>query len=474
MSAGVGYSGGRSKLVGRGVTYPVPIPLDPAPHAGAVVHGANGLLYASDGTAWRSLVDEALAATIAADVAGNIARFIEPETELTVGTGGDYPTINAALAYLLGFLNNTQGFLAPARITILSGYTVEEQMLYQGVDLSWIQISAEDAWVPTDTAALSITDLYAADVRPLFGIYNGAAPIIDCGFEFFDNAFAGVAGIAARASRILSLPYSVDRPDIGFKGTLANGYILRSACSGRIDNPTVENHTAVAVEVRGNSSLVLTGGSYRSTTVGARSIVSAGFLTIGPKPGDTSVDLRRVSGVNNDTDIQVVNGGMISVGQVTLLGGTSQPVNVQTQKGLITHSSAAFKAFGTTNAVGAVSQSGGNPTGALIERGSNTNGAYTKWADGTMHVTKSLTGLGPVSSTSGSNFSSGAISIGTLAATFSAAPKRFLGANGALVWPAGTNTDPSVSDGGNFVLLRSVSSADTTFRADALFVGNWF
>jgi len=42
-------------------------------------------------------------------------------------------------------------------------------------------------------------------------------------------------------------------------------------------------------------------------------------------------------------------------------------------------------------AVGAVSQSGGTPTGALIERGSNSNGNYVKFADGTQICTGSVT-----------------------------------------------------------------------------------
>ncbi|AHY12112.1 hypothetical protein CFNIH1_11495 [Citrobacter freundii CFNIH1] len=37
-----------------------------------------------------------------------------------------------------------------------------------------------------------------------------------------------------------------------------------------------------------------------------------------------------------------------------------------------------------TAMVGAVSQTGGAPTGAIIERGSNSNGEYTKFADGTL------------------------------------------------------------------------------------------
>ena len=39
--------------------------------------------------------------------------------------------------------------------------------------------------------------------------------------------------------------------------------------------------------------------------------------------------------------------------------------------------------YHTANLVGTVSQSGGDPTGAVIERGSNSNGEYTRFADGT-------------------------------------------------------------------------------------------
>ncbi|CUH82635.1 DUF2793 domain-containing protein [Tropicibacter naphthalenivorans] len=39
--------------------------------------------------------------------------------------------------------------------------------------------------------------------------------------------------------------------------------------------------------------------------------------------------------------------------------------------------------YGPATLLGAVSQSGGTPTGAVIERGSNANGSYVRWADGT-------------------------------------------------------------------------------------------
>ena len=47
--------------------------------------------------------------------------------------------------------------------------------------------------------------------------------------------------------------------------------------------------------------------------------------------------------------------------------------------------------YHTGNILGTVSQSGGVPTGAIIERGSNVNGEYTKFADGTLICTRTLT-----------------------------------------------------------------------------------
>lgn len=49
------------------------------------------------------------------------------------------------------------------------------------------------------------------------------------------------------------------------------------------------------------------------------------------------------------------------------------------------------KVYDTGNLLGPVSQVGGVPTGAVIESGSNPNGAYVKFADGTMICTLSIT-----------------------------------------------------------------------------------
>jgi hypothetical protein len=46
------YGSGRDLLIGHGIPQPVPITLDAAAYAGALVYGSDGQLYRSNGTAW--------------------------------------------------------------------------------------------------------------------------------------------------------------------------------------------------------------------------------------------------------------------------------------------------------------------------------------------------------------------------------------------------------------------------------------
>lgn len=57
----------------------------------------------------------------------------------------------------------------------------------------------------------------------------------------------------------------------------------------------------------------------------------------------------------------------------------------QLKQAVIAHApSVPADVYKRSNAIGAVSQSGGVPTGAIIEQGSNAQGSYVKFADGTM------------------------------------------------------------------------------------------
>lgn len=58
-------------------------------------------------------------------------------------------------------------------------------------------------------------------------------------------------------------------------------------------------------------------------------------------------------------------------------------VRTQQQAGSMLNS-VWHRVYSQNSILGTVSQTNGNPTGAVIERGSNANGDYTKFADGTM------------------------------------------------------------------------------------------
>ena len=81
------------------------------------------------------------------------------------------------------------------------------------------------------------------------------------------------------------------------------------------------------------------------------------------------------SGLNNDITSLT--------GLTTALSVTQGGTGVGTTAALLAALQAAG-AYGKSNIVGTVSQSGGVPTGAVVERGASAAGSWTKWADGTM------------------------------------------------------------------------------------------
>jgi len=103
---------------------------------------------------------------------------------------------------------------------------------------------------------------------------------------------------------------------------------------------------------------VIKGGTGGTDQAGARSGLGAA------KSGPNS-DITSLSGLT--TALSVVQGG-------TGVGTTAALLAVLQAAG----------AYGKSNIVGAVSQTGGVPTGAVVERGASAAGSWTKWADGTM------------------------------------------------------------------------------------------
>jgi hypothetical protein len=203
------FSSGQTQLVGRGIVYPVPIPLDPAVYKGALVVGRDpddnkAKLYFSDGVEWtRSifdttiseqierfvddlflngfdeenlpdptltenirryafnntrglpgfvwndqwnyLTDEARAAEIAEEITLNTIVVLSEPIKFTVGPTGDFATLGAALERAGGYSASSTQYEFLVEVEIQDGVTLNEQILLWGQMLGFVRITSAAA-----------------------------------------------------------------------------------------------------------------------------------------------------------------------------------------------------------------------------------------------------------------------------------------------------------------------------------------
>jgi hypothetical protein len=98
---------------------------------------------------------------------------------VTVGNGGDFPTINAALENIVAlyYPKYISGGNCPrVTINLLPGFVMNEQVLVDSLDLSWITITGDDDETVIDRSALT---KYFGQGYPAFAATNGGfLPII--------------------------------------------------------------------------------------------------------------------------------------------------------------------------------------------------------------------------------------------------------------------------------------------------------
>ena len=111
---------------------------------------------------------------------------IKVET-VTVGAFGDYSTINDAISALSRKQRThtiDSGTPYRATINLLSGFVMAEQLIVDGVDLSFINITSTDAEVTIQRSALTktITDLDYNSTPAFLAVRNGCLPFISALF----------------------------------------------------------------------------------------------------------------------------------------------------------------------------------------------------------------------------------------------------------------------------------------------------
>ena len=106
--------------------------------------------------------------------ASSFRKQMTTNVTVTVGSGGDFATINEALEYLVKTyypIYKASAGTVSATIYLLSGFVMAEQVYVADLDLSWITIDGEDVETVIDRSALTVES---------HGYYSA--------FVFFDGA----------------------------------------------------------------------------------------------------------------------------------------------------------------------------------------------------------------------------------------------------------------------------------------------
>ncbi len=129
----------------------------------------------------------------------SIKQIVNADVTITVGSGGDYSTVNDALKYITdtyqtGF--NISG-TKTVELSLLTGFVWEEQVWIDNMNLSYITITSVDAEVVVDRASLTITPLvrygthFSPTTLPFLTGFRSFMPFIDV---LFNMNTTGVAG----------------------------------------------------------------------------------------------------------------------------------------------------------------------------------------------------------------------------------------------------------------------------------------
>lgn len=242
---------------------------------------------------------------------------------VTVGSGGDFATINAALAYATKKYPVYVSATVRPRVTInlLTGFVMAEQVIVDGQDLSWITISSVGAEVTITRSALTTAN--AAGRFPAFTAQNGGfTPIINVLFNM------DASGTSTNRDGLMAFNNSraIILSDKGFKNVGGVGiYAARgstinahgaNASGATIDGITAERASTINAESANASGAGVVGiYAIRSSTINAQ----GSNAQRGGSPGTN--------------DFVVFDGSIISAQGRT--GGTSQTVNTLTINGII-------------------------------------------------------------------------------------------------------------------------------------------
>lgn len=156
-----------------------------------------------------------------------LPRNVTDSFILTVGVGGEFTTINAAIESASRRKPNFKSSNVQCEVRLLPGFVAREQIIAKGgQDLGWIKITAADPVVTIDPAYVTENIMPLDSAIPFIGAKdNSTAPHLAALFEYPDNTSSKDGIAAVRGSKV-----SVE-PECGIRNC-RRGIIIYYASSG--------------------------------------------------------------------------------------------------------------------------------------------------------------------------------------------------------------------------------------------------
>jgi hypothetical protein len=254
----------------------------------------------------------------AADVTG-IVTGITINSTYTVGAGGDYTTINAALESLSKTKKQYNSSNPLIVLSLLTGFVMAEQVVCDGVDFSWVSITSVDAEVVITRSALSTLNIANLDYdsAPTFLAVNGGKlPVIAALFNMDSSGTAtNRHGVMAAWGGFVRIDEGCGVKNAGSRGLYAVngiGYARNTIWDGA-GTRGIRASNASLLNVRGASA---TGCGEYNLAISGASVVTASGIDVSNGLG-TNVLVDNASSLNADSIIcsgAAVNGMDIKFG----------------------------------------------------------------------------------------------------------------------------------------------------------------
>ena len=177
-------------------------------------------------------------------------RLVEPNREFTVGSGGDFASINDALVEISKQRPSFYESGLRIDVLLLSGFVMEEQVfISQGVDLSHIRIYSQD--VEVTVSRESVTEKPTSEIfAPIFFAEKSSKlPVIDALFSFDGTGTPdGQSGVWIHT---LSSGYIM--PNAGVKNSVERGLHVSSGSTCNAEGSIWDNSGTIGVRVSNGS-----------------------------------------------------------------------------------------------------------------------------------------------------------------------------------------------------------------------------